>query len=54
MAAIVYVCARCGAICRQLWWAQLGVTTADGKCPKCGQWAQFYSRIEADLSERAA
>jgi DNA-directed RNA polymerase subunit RPC12/RpoP len=54
MATILYVCAKCGAICRHLWWAELGLTRVDGKCPKCGRWAEFESRIEADLSEKAA
>ncbi len=41
---VIYVCARCGAECRQLWWEAIGLEEAEAKCPGCGEWAEFEAR----------
>ncbi len=50
--AVVYVCAKCGAVCRQLWWAALGLEKAEEKCPACGRWAEF--RVREERAEKEA
>lgn len=38
---MLYRCANCLAVCRQLVWEALGLSEAEERCPKCNLWSKF-------------